>query len=123
MHEASIASGILETVCRALADRGPVRLRLVRVRIGRFAGVVSECLDFAWSVVREGSIAANATLEIEEVPATAHCSACREDHEVEEMTLACPRCGGLEVRLLTGRELEVYEIEVDEEATKEPIGP
>jgi hydrogenase nickel incorporation protein HypA/HybF len=119
MHEASIATGILETVRRALADRDPVRLRAVRVRIGTFAGVVPECLEFAWTAAREGTFAAEAVLEIEDVPATARCAACDEVHEVEEMTLACPRCGGLDVRLLTGRELEVLDVEVEEE---EPVG-
>ena len=67
MHEAAIASGILDTVVRTLADHGPVTLRAVHVRIGQFAGVVPECLDFAWEVIREGTVAEGVPLEIEDV--------------------------------------------------------
>ncbi len=114
MHEASIATGILDTVVRALDGHETARLIGVHVRIGRFAGVVAECLDFAWEVVREGTLAEGAPLVIEEIEATARCRACEARFAVEEMSLRCPNCGGLDVTLVTGRELSVSELEVEE---------
>ena len=113
MHEAAIASGILDAVRRTLEDREPVRLRVVRVRIGEFAGVVAECLEFAWEVLRAGTLAEGVPLEIESVPATARCRACGVSYPVEDVSLLCPRCGGLDVELVTGREMIVSELEVD----------
>ena len=115
MHEAAIASGILETVRMTLADRGPVRLRVVRVRVGEFAGVEAECLHFAWEVLREGTLAEGVPLQIERIAATARCRACDVDYPVEDVSLQCPRCAGLDVELLTGQELSVTELEVDDE--------
>ncbi len=114
MHEASIATGILETVLRTLADHESARLTRVHVRIGRFAGVVAECLDFAWEVIREGTLADGVPLAIEEVEATARCRACGAEWIVGDVSLKCPTCEGLDVSLLTGRELTVSELEVEE---------
>jgi hydrogenase nickel incorporation protein HypA/HybF len=114
MHEAAIAAGILEVVSGTLADRREARLTGVRVRIGRLAGVLPDCLTFAWEVLREGTAAGGVPLRIEEVPVTARCRSCGIEYDVPELSLICPRCGGLDVEMLTGRELEVTELEVEE---------
>jgi len=114
MHEAAIATGILDTVRRTLADHESACLLRVHVRVGRFAGVVAECLDFAWEVIREGTLADGVPLAIEEVEATARCRACGTEWVVDDVSLMCPACGGLDVSLLTGRELTVSELEVEE---------
>jgi len=114
MHEASIAAGILDTVARTLAGHETARLTRVHVRIGRFAGVVPECLDFAWEVIREGTLAEGVPLAIEEIEPTARCRTCAAEFTVPDVSLRCPSCGGLDVSLMTGRELTVSELEVEE---------
>jgi hydrogenase nickel incorporation protein HypA/HybF len=118
MHEASIAAGILDAARDALRDHPAARLRRVRVRIGRLAGVVPECLSFAWEVMREGTMAEGAALAIDDVPVTARCRSCDHSYGVEDLDLACRRCGGLDVEMLTGRELTVVELELEEEAVQ-----
>jgi hydrogenase nickel incorporation protein HypA/HybF len=119
LHEAAIAAGILDAVTGTLAGRTTGRLRAVRVRIGRLAGVVPDCLTFAWDVIREGTLADGVPLEIEAVSVRARCRSCEREYDVEDLSLLCPGCGGLDVEMLSGRELEVRELEVDDE---EPVG-
>lgn len=85
----------------------------IRLRIGSLAGVEPEALRFAFEVVMAGSIAAEAWLRIEQVPAAAFCSRCSREFPVLEGLWECPDCGGLSPQLRRGRELELASLQLD----------
>jgi hydrogenase nickel incorporation protein HypA/HybF len=115
MHELSIALGILNIVRSACETGGHGRVERVRVRVGKASGVMTEALRFSFDAAREGTVAAEAELEIEEIPVGGRCRACRADFAVEEKyVFACPKCGGSEFSVETGHELEVVDLEVQE---------
>ncbi len=115
MHELSIALGILDVVRAACEAEGYGRVERVRVRVGKASGVMTVALRFSFDTAREGTVAAAAELEIEEVPVGGRCRDCRADFAVEEKyVFACPRCGGTEFSVETGHELEVVDLEVQE---------
>ena len=97
MHEVGIVNGILDTVIRAARGAGASRAVLVTLRIGDMTEVVREALDFAWETFRdEDPLTQGCELAVEEVH---HCR--------------CPQCGGANVRLLHGRELDIASIEIE----------
>lgn len=83
----------------------------LRLRVGKLSGAVPEAMQFAWDVVRRGTIAADAWLEIESVPAAAWCQVCQSEFECVDFFVECPCCHHPANELRRGRELEVTSIE------------
>ena len=48
---------------------------------------------------------------MEEVPVTGHCQDCNADFEIDNSWFLCPQCGGALVMLVSGKELEIVDIE------------
>lgn len=114
MHELSI----IRSVVRAVADAtGGRRVVVVRMRVGVLSGVVPDALRFAWDVaVPEGPLA-GARLEIAEVPVAVACRPCgRTSDLAEALPVRCPVCGGRDVDLVHGREVDVVSADVDDAA-------
>jgi hydrogenase nickel incorporation protein HypA/HybF len=112
MHELAIAEAILAI---ATAHAGGGRITAVEVRVGHLRQVVPDALGFNFELVAQGTPAAGAELRIEEVPANGRCRACGASGELPAFPLRCPECGGLDVELTGGEELEVSALEVERE--------
>jgi hydrogenase nickel incorporation protein HypA/HybF len=113
MHEFSIASAVVDTALRHAAGR---RVTVVTVRFGRLRQIVPESLEFAFGVLTRETLCEGARLEQELVPARLRCEPCAEEWEIELPAFRCARCGGADVAVLSGEELEVESIEVEEGA-------
>lgn len=109
MHEMGLCEAVLSVV-RDVSDDAPVRR--VRLRVGRRQAVVPDVLEFCWRMVAQGTGAADADLELTEVPVRVRCRSCGAEGEVDGGTLACPGCGATRVEAVAGDELDVVEIEL-----------
>jgi hydrogenase nickel incorporation protein HypA/HybF len=115
VHELSIALSILDIVRDTCAGQGCGRVEKVRVRVGKASGVMPDSLLFSFDCAKSGTPAAEASLEIEEIPVGGHCRDCAADFTVDEKyVMACPLCGGAGFTVESGHELEVVDLEVDE---------
>jgi hydrogenase nickel incorporation protein HypA/HybF len=114
MHELSIATSILEAAQRETAMRVGSELRKVAVRIGELAAVDPESLRFSFEALTNDTEFAGTELQIEYIPRTNHCSACDRDFRPEPGEFACPSCGSLETRFVSGDELEIAYLELEE---------
>jgi hydrogenase nickel incorporation protein HypA/HybF len=112
MHELSLSSAIVET---ALRYAGGARVIAVRVRVGALRQAVPAALEFAFELVARDTACVGARLEQTRVPAVLTCGGCGETHEVREPPLLCRGCGGADVEVVTGNELEIESILVEEE--------
>jgi len=115
MHEASIAQSLLDIAIENCTKGGYKSIEVIKVRIGKAAGVMPDSLLFAFEAMKIGTIAEKAYLKIEEIPVSGFCNGCRSDFTVEDAyAITCPKCGSLSLRVDTGRELNIYEMEVNE---------
>lgn len=111
MHELSLSGAVLNTVARHAGGR---RVTLVSLRVGRLRQVVPDTLEFYFELVARGTVCEGARLEQEIVEASLRCEACERVWEIEVPAFRCPTCGGAEVAIAAGNELEVESIEVEE---------
>jgi len=111
MHELSIAQGIVEIAEEHLPP-GSGRVRSVRVKIGGLAGVVIDSLSFCFDAITPGTRLEGARLDIEHIPITVRCAGCSAVTSITDSEFHCGSCGGTEVSLVTGRELQVSELEL-----------
>jgi hydrogenase nickel incorporation protein HypA/HybF len=115
MHEMSIVTAVLEQVEEVARQHRAVRVRTVRLCVGELAGVVPEALRFSFEVAREGTASNAAELVVDTVAACAHCAPCGADFEVgTPPKLWCPHCDRPATRLLSGRELQITDVELEE---------
>jgi hydrogenase nickel incorporation protein HypA/HybF len=113
MHEFSIASAVVDTAVRHARGR---RVTVVTVRFGRLRQVVPDALAFAFGIVTRETVCEGARLEQVVVAARLRCAPCAYEWEIEVPAFRCPRCAGAAVAVISGEELEVESIEVEEDA-------
>ena len=113
MHEVSIMTEAVRMAVESAQAAGARRISGVRLRVGRLSGAVPEAMEFAWDVVRRGTIAEAARLEIDSVPATCWCAVCREEFECSDYFNECPSCHNPSGELRRGRELEIAAVEMN----------
>ena len=115
MHELSIAESIIEIVKENLSTNGGGEVRSVKVRIGELAGVILDSLDFCFTAITNGTPLEGARLEIERTNIITRCGDCGTDSEVKGLVFQCPMCESINIQVISGNELQVIEIEVDDE--------
>lgn len=113
MHEFSLCESIIETITTQAHQQGFRRIRRVWLEIGALANVELEALRFAFAVVREKTVAAQAELDIITLQGRAWCLDCTQSVEINQLFDPCPLCGGYQWRLTGGNELRIKEMEVD----------
>jgi hydrogenase nickel incorporation protein HypA/HybF len=113
VHELSIAAAILDTAQRHADGR---RVTAVSMRVGELRQVVPETLAFYWDIVARGTSCEGARLEQEIVGARLRCGSCGSEWAIDEADFRCAACGTA-AEVVSGQELQVESIEVEEGAS------
>src|SRR5215472_10720579 len=112
MHEFSIMQSALEQTLAKAREAGAQQVHEVRLRIGALSGVVPEALQIAFEALTIGTVAEQAVLKIEDVPARYWCVVCDREFSSEKLFAECPRCRCASRELRAGRELELASLEI-----------
>jgi hydrogenase nickel incorporation protein HypA/HybF len=112
MHELSVSSAVVDTVLKHAAGR---RVTLVSLRIGHLRQVVPDSLAFYFELVSRETLCEGARLEQVVVPARLRCAECAREWDPDDAWFRCTSCGGAG-EVISGNELEVESIEVEEAA-------
>lgn len=117
MHELSLAEAVVNAIKGLCADSGWRRVRRVALKVGRMRQVDPELLTFAFEVVTKGTLAEGAGLSVLELPTVFKCNACEQTLSGEGTAFLCQSCGSADVELLSGMELIIESMEVDQGQT------
>jgi hydrogenase nickel incorporation protein HypA/HybF len=112
VHELSLCQSLLREVRRVADTHGSTEVTAVVVAAGPLSGVEPPLLRQAFSIARAGTVAENATLEIEEMPVTVWCESCATETNAAANALLCGRCGTWKVELRSGNELLLKRVEL-----------
>jgi hydrogenase nickel incorporation protein HypA/HybF len=111
MHEMSITQGIID-ICEKYAGGRPVLS--VDIEIGELSSVVPNAVEFCFEACSQGTLLQGAHLNIIRIPGSGHCLDCDADTPLTAIFGACQRCGSYRVTIVSGEEMRVREIEVDD---------
>ena len=107
MHEMAIAQSVLDIAFGEMEKNASAGIRKIKISIGEFSGVVKDALEFAFDVLKTGTPAAKAEVEIEVLPMSAECSECgRVECRLNDLNLICPTCGRI-LFITSGRDMKV----------------
>ncbi|HEV2899432.1 MAG TPA: hydrogenase maturation nickel metallochaperone HypA [Pseudaminobacter sp.] len=112
MHEMSLMESVIEIVCDTARQNGATRVKSVRIDVGVLSHVEPAALMFCYEAVRHGTIADEATLEINRIAGEGWCLDCGKTVALEERFGACPDCGRHRVQMTAGDELKIRDMEV-----------
>jgi hydrogenase nickel incorporation protein HypA/HybF len=108
MHELAITQSIVEAVCEVASG---ARVRRVELEIGDLSGVITDSLRFCFDLCTQSTVLEGAVLQINEIPARARCGECKAEFMVENFIALCT-CGSANIEVLSGNELKIREVEL-----------
>lgn len=113
MHEMSLCEGILQILESEAQKQQFSEVKRVILDVGVLSGVEIPALEFSFDAVMQGSLAENAVLEINHIPAQAWCMSCAKVVDIRQRYDACPDCGGYQLQVKQGEEMRIKELEVN----------
>lgn len=107
-------SAVLDALTDLSESRGWSSIRSVTLKIGSMRQVIPQSLRFAFDVCKGKTPATGAELVIVPVPVEFCCRSCGGSWGEEHMGYLCPFCGGTDVDMIHGMELDIDSLEVEE---------
>ncbi len=117
MHELSVAQEILGIVNQYVPDISAGSVKSVKVKIGKLSNILVDSLNFCFEAITSDTPLKEAKLEIIETPVKIKCAECNKESEIDPPVFACPECGNNQIKIVSGTELQVTEIELFDETT------
>lgn len=114
MHELSVADSIVDIIKQNVSKEQLSSVRSVFLKVGTFSGIVSDSLEFAYQAITASTDLERSALVIERIPFVVRCKTCNEDSEGEEGISICSLCGSIDTTIISGKELQIKEIELDD---------
>ncbi|MDI6901151.1 MAG: hydrogenase maturation nickel metallochaperone HypA [Anaerosomatales bacterium] len=108
-----ICQGILTAATDAAEREGAARINSIDVTIGELTQVVEDALQFAFEVLRQDTIAADATLTVTFLEPRSRCTECDIEFAHGRFDVHCPECGSYVCDLVQGKELAIESIDID----------
>jgi hydrogenase nickel incorporation protein HypA/HybF len=110
MHELGITRNIVSIVSDKAQGQKVLRVTL---EVGRLSGMLSDSIRFCFDICAEGTVLEGATLRIVDVEGRGHCPACGAEPVLTMPLGRCPSCHEPGLRIVTGTELNIKEMEVE----------
>ncbi|MBD2201958.1 hydrogenase maturation nickel metallochaperone HypA [Calothrix sp. FACHB-1219] len=110
MHELGITQNIVAIVQEHANGK---KVSRVLLEIGKLSAIMPDAIRFCFDICAQGTVLAGAKLEILEIPGLAECRQCGAKIPLEKPFGVC-QCGSVQLDLITGEELKIKEIEIEE---------
>jgi hydrogenase nickel incorporation protein HypA/HybF len=114
MHEMGIANSVLEAVRTEVGLHPGTYPCKVGVRIGEMAAIDQDALRFCFEAIILETDLESLELEIEVCPRRHRCQFCAREFVVRDYDSRCPQCASLETTCISGDELQLAYLEVEE---------
>ena len=116
MHEMGIAMEIVDIARASIPeDMQGARVQRVNLQVGKLSAIVADSLRFCFDLVIKDTPLEGAALAIEEVPVVARCKDCQTQWTITEPVFTCNACQSGAIEILSGRELDIKSIEIEDE--------
>lgn len=118
MHEVGIASSILEAGHKETQRRPGAKLIGIGVRIGVLSGVDIDALRFAFECITSATEDEKVVFTAESCPRMNRCEECANEFSSPQLSpftdAPCPRCHSARTRFVSGDQLDIAFVEVEE---------
>jgi hydrogenase nickel incorporation protein HypA/HybF len=107
---------ILDIVKETAEKNGAKRVTRIELLIGMMSDILPDWAQNYFDMLSKDTVADGAVLVIERVPVTLMCRQCKKNFEMDmaDWNFKCPTCVSSDVELVTGRELAIKNIEIEQ---------
>lgn len=119
MHELSIAQSIIDIVNQYLPNENFHSVKSVNIKVGKFSNILVDSLEFCFDALIKDTPLQGATLKIKNIPVQIKCSKCQKISEIEPPIFLCPNCSNNSIKIISGTEMQVEDIELNEDIMEE----
>lgn len=115
MHELSIMKEVLAVALENAEQNDAKKIREISLSVGALASIVPDWAQMFFDYISKDTIAENAKIDIETLPAKIKCHSCGTEIEMETHNLlfSCNKCESNNIELISGREFRVVSMEVE----------
>ena len=113
MHELAITQSIMKIALKTARENGANSVKAINLCLGDYSDVVPEYVEKYFDLVSQGTIVCGARITARRERARIRCESCKAETAVEKGTNRCPKCGGENIKMLSGTECLVESIEVE----------
>ncbi|BAY11705.1 hydrogenase maturation nickel metallochaperone HypA [Calothrix sp. NIES-2098] len=112
MNEVALMQNIVNSAVERAKQDGAHHIYTIEMRVGTAAGVTPESLEQAFDVVKKGTIADMAKLQVDYVSAVCYCANCNIEFQPSDSRYECPECHQPYCEVRKGTELELTSLDV-----------
>jgi hydrogenase nickel incorporation protein HypA/HybF len=113
MHEFGITENIINIALDKASEAQASKITQINLVMGELSGFVPDCIQFYFDSLSKDTIAQEAVLHFESVPAQLRCRNCSTIFHPQDALWSCSGCQGQSVEILKGRELYIESMEVE----------
>lgn len=110
MHELSMCWDIVKIVTAKTQSK---KVKKIWLNIGELAGVDGEAIKFSFPIAAKNTVAEQALLEMNYIPAKGQCYTCQKEIYLTTLFDACPTCRKYDYEITQGKELHLLKVEVE----------
>jgi hydrogenase nickel incorporation protein HypA/HybF len=116
MNEVALMQNIVDSAVERAKQNGAHHIYTIEMRVGAAAGVAAgvapESLEKAFDVVKKGTIADMAKLQVDYVSTVCYCANCDIEFQPNNSRYECPECHQPYCEVRKGTELELASLDV-----------
>lgn len=113
LHELAICQALVEQLDTIASEHPGNYIHTVHLSIGPLSGVVPELLSDAFPIASAGTVADGAHLNISESEIRVRCKTCGKESTASINKLVCGHCHDWQTELVSGDELLLERVELD----------
>jgi hydrogenase nickel incorporation protein HypA/HybF len=113
MHEYSIVQALINQCEEHAEAHHAKKILKVVTKIGVLSGVEPDLLRTAFDTFKEGTVCDGAELVMQIQPVVIYCRDCGHEETLEDLALACPKCGSLATNVVDGEEMYLMSLEME----------
>lgn len=115
MHELSVTESLLAIVIQSAKENHALKVTDITLSIGALSSIIDDSVQFYWDHISKGTIAEEAILHFNRIPAVLHCLNCDTEFTMEDELVPCPNCKSINIEIIAGEEFQVDHIEIRKE--------
>lgn len=113
MHELAVTEGMLNLAISEATRHNSKKILSIKLKLGEYSDIVPEIVQEFFDIVSRDTIAEGAKLMVERIPVTVECLDCGITSTLERSQFACPHCGSVAIKMLTGKEFFIESLEAE----------
>ena len=110
LHELGVVIEVVKTVERIVLEQNLTDVEKIVLQIGELSSMIPKYIYSCYPAAVDGTFLEQTKLEIEVLPANAICKECNKVFNFIENKGVCPKCEGIKLDMLSGKEFMIKEI-------------